>query len=176
MARGCCMRVGVTAFVSVGICKLCDEWVVKKLPGAVDSGQSIAYVPLGPNAKALAVGLRFEYPTPLRGIASVFAEWFGLSVTAGGLCQAIDKWRERSPESYAAIESNIRGSVVVGLDETALRQNGVSGWAWIARTAQASLLVIERSQGAWVAEEIHGGNFPGVVCSVTDPRHRDAAC
>jgi len=149
----------------VGVCELCGKRVVKKLPGAVDSGQSIADVQLGPNAKALAISLRFEHRMPLRGIASVFGDWFGLSVTAGGLCQSIDKWRERSLESYAEIESDIRGSAVVGLDETGLRQDGVSGWAWIARTRRASLFVIERSRGAWVAEKILGCNFQGVVCS-----------
>jgi len=66
---------------------------------------TIAEVQLGPSAKALAVSLRFEYWMPLRGIASVFGEWFGLSVTAGGLFQSLDKWRKRSPESYAEIES-----------------------------------------------------------------------
>ena len=149
----------------VGVCELCGKRVVKKLPGGVDFGQSIAEVQLGPNAKALAISLRFERRMPLRGIASVFGDWFGLSVTAGGLCQSIDKWRERSPESYAEIESNIRGSAVVGLDETGLRQDGVSGWAWLARTDRASLFVIERSRGAWVAEKILGDDFQGVVCS-----------
>src|SRR5512145_3324443 len=107
---------------------------MKKLPGAVDTGQSIADVQLGPNAKALIISLRFEYRMPLRGIAAVLEEWFGLRVTAGGICQAIDTWRDRSTESYTEIESSIRGSAVVGLDETGLRQDGVTGWAWLART------------------------------------------
>ena len=149
----------------VGRCRRCGKRVVKKLPGAVDAGQSIADVQLGPNAKALMISLRFEYRMPLRGIAAVMGEWFGLWVTAGGLCQSIDKWRGRSSESYTEIESHIRGSGVVGLDETGLRQDGVAGWAWIARTERASLFVIERSRGTWVAEKILGSNFQGVICT-----------
>lgn len=53
----------------VGVCELCGKRVVKKLPAAVDFGQSIAEVQLGPNAKALAINLRFEYRMPLRGFA-----------------------------------------------------------------------------------------------------------
>lgn len=149
----------------VGRCKLCGKRVMKKLPGAVDAGQSIAEVQLGPNAKALVISLRFEYRTPLRGIAAILGEWFGLSVTAGGLCQSIDKWRDRSSESYTEIEGEIRTSAVVGMDETGLRQDGVSGWAWIARTERASLFAIERSRGAWVAEKLVGSSFQGVVCT-----------
>jgi transposase len=149
----------------VGRCTRCGKRVVSKLPGAVDNGQSIAEVQLGPNAKALVISLRYEYRMPLRGIAAVLGEWFGLWVTASGLCQSIDKWRERSSGSYTEIKSHIRSSGVVGLDETGLRQDGVPGWAWIARTERASLFVIERSRGAWVAEKILGSNFQGVVCT-----------
>lgn len=110
--------------------------------------ERIAEVKLGPNAKALAVSLRFEYRTSSRGIAAILGEWFGLRVTAGGLCQSIDTWRDRSSESYTEIVGEIRTSAVVGMDETALRQDGVSGWAWSARTERASLFAIARSEGA----------------------------
>ena len=51
------------------------------------------------------------------------------------------------------------------MDETGLRQNGASGWCWIARTEKVSLYQIELSRGRAVAEEILGKDFKGVVVS-----------
>jgi transposase len=149
----------------VGRCKKCGRSVSEPLPGAVKSGQSIAQVQLGPNAQALIVGLRYDHRMPLRGIASVLGTWFGLEISAGGICQLIDRLRARSVASYEEIEARIRASGLVGLDETGLRQDGVSGWAWLARTDEASLFRVELSRGSWVAERMLGSNFLGVVCS-----------
>ena len=149
----------------VGLCTRCGRRVSEPLPGAVESGQSIARVQLGPNAQALIVGLRYDHRMPLQGIATVLGTWFGLEITAGGICQLVDRLRHRSAASYEQIEAHVRASGLVGLDETGLRQDGVSGWAWLARTDEASLFRVELSRGSWVAERMLGDNFVGVVCS-----------
>ena len=98
-------------------------------------------------------------------IASTCRTWFGLEVTKGGLSQLIDRLRDRTEASYDEVMDRVRGSAVVGLDETGLRQNGVGGWVWLARTDEASLFRVELSRGGWVAESILGAGFTGVVCS-----------
>jgi transposase len=73
---------------------------------------------------------------------------------------------KRAQPAVDEIQSRIRNAPVVGQDETGLRQNGVSGWVWIARTETASFFRVELSRGSWVAEQMLGPNFAGVL--VTD--------
>jgi transposase len=149
----------------VGRCKTCGKRVVAPLPGAVAGGQSIASVQLGPNAHALILDLRYVVRTPLRAIAGFVGRWFGLSISAGGLSQLIDRLRIRSEPSYREIVVRLRQELVVGIDETGLRQQGATGWAWLARTPRVSLFRIEPSRGSWVAESMLGGDFGGIVVS-----------
>jgi transposase len=149
----------------VGLCRRCKRRVVAPLPGAVKSGQSLAKAQVGPQAQAMAIELRFERKMTLEGICQVFGNWFGLSITPGGLSQMFDRTRDWSRPTYDEIQGRIRVSSVVGLDETGLRQDGLGAWAWLARTDEASLFRIELSRGAWVADQILGDGFVGVLCS-----------
>jgi transposase len=149
----------------VGRCCRCKRRVMAPLPGAVKSGQSVAKAQVGPNAQAMALELRFERKLALGGICRVFGNWFGLSITPGGLSQLFDRTRDWSRPTYEEIQTHIRTSPVVGLDETGMRQDGLGGWAWLARTDDATLVRIELSRGAWVADQILGDGFVGVVCS-----------
>jgi transposase len=51
------------------------------------------------------------------------------------------------------------------MDETGLRQDGATGWAWLARTSEASLFRLEPSRATWVAEAMLGEGFVGVLCT-----------
>jgi transposase len=146
-------------------CRRCGRRVVAKLPGAVRSGESVAKVQVGPNALALSVGLRFEQKVPLGGISSFLHTWFGLDISRGGLSQLLARWRVRSSGSYQEIEAHVRSAAVVGADETGIRQNGVSGYAWLVRTEKASLFRIELSRGEWVIAAMLGEDFAGVLCT-----------
>jgi hypothetical protein len=74
----------------VGRCTRCKRRVVAPLPGAVKSGQSLAKAQVGPLAQAMAIELRFERKMTLEGICQVFGNWFGLSITPGGLSQMFE--------------------------------------------------------------------------------------
>lgn len=146
-------------------CRRCNQRVVAKLPGAVSSGSSVTKVQVGPNALALAVGLRFQQKVPLGGIASFLHTWFDLSISRGGLSHLFARWRVRSQKTHQEIEAHVRSAAVVGADETGIRQNGVSGYAWLVRTEKASLFRIELSRGDWVIVAMLGEDFAGVLCT-----------
>jgi hypothetical protein len=149
----------------VGRCRRCNKRVRARLPGSVENGESVCEVQLGPNVQALIIDLRYELKVPLGGISAILGRWFSIDVTPGGISHLIGRLRERSTASYTEIERRIQASPVVGIDETGLRQDGVSGWAWLARTDEASLFRVELSRGGWVAEAMLGKNFAGIVCS-----------
>ena len=117
----------------VRCCGRCGRRTVAKLPGAVQSGSSVAKVQLGPNALGLALSLRFERKVPLAGIAAFLSTWFDLQITPGGLSQLFARWGVRSSGNYEEIRERVRASAVAGADETGLRQNGASGYATMPR-------------------------------------------
>jgi hypothetical protein len=161
------VRVEVVEHVAhVGCCQRCGLNVSEPLPGDTAHGVSIARTQIGPNAAAMTVSLRFEHHVALAGIARFMGIWFGLRITSGGVSHLLVRQGERAQPAVDQIQLHIQGAPVVGCDETGLRQNGVSGWAWIARTETASLFRVELSRGAWVAEQMLGPNFAGVL--VTD--------
>jgi transposase len=149
----------------VGLCENCGRRVVAPLPGAPRAGARVAKNQLGPNAHGLIVSLRIAHRMPMPQICGFLRGWFGLSITPGGIHHLLTRTRERSAASYEEIQSRVQSSPVVGIDETGLRQDGVGGWAWLARTDEASLFRIELSRGSWVAEAMLGSGFQGVVCS-----------
>lgn len=149
----------------VGKCEKCGRRVVAKLPGAPAAGAMIVQSQLGPNAHALIVSLRFDHRVPMPQISRFLNGWYGLSITPGGIHHLLTRTRQWSAASYEEIASRVQSSSVVGVDETGLRQDGVAGWAWLARTDEASLFRVELSRGAWVAESMLGSDFRGVVCS-----------
>jgi transposase len=149
----------------VGRCKRCHKSVVAKLPGAPAMGKRLTEVSLGPNAQAMALGLRFEQDVPLGKIRAFLGQWYGLAITSSGLSQMFDRLRRRSVPSYDELVKVARASKVVGLDESGHRQDGAAGWMWLMRTDRVSVFRVEMSRGAWVAEAMLGANFKGVVCS-----------
>jgi transposase len=149
----------------VGKCRECGARVSAHLPGASALGDAATQVQVGPGVLALGLSLRFEHHVPLRGISSIFSTWFGVAISPGGLAHLFARHAQRTAAAYAAIETSIRTSDVVGADETGLRENGVSGYTWILRTDRASLFRVERSRGAWVIDDMLGDGFQGVVCS-----------
>lgn len=161
------VRVEVVNHIAhVGRCERCGVAVSEPLPGDTPKGESIARTQIGPNAAAMAVSLRFDHHVSLAGIATFLDVWFGLRITSGGVSHLLARQGERAQPAVDEIQSHIQNAPVVGQDETGLRQNGVSGWAWIARTDRASLFRVELSRGAWVAEQMLGPDFGGVL--VTD--------
>ena len=149
----------------VGRCRSCRKAVAARLPGSSAIGDAATKVQVGPNAQALFTTLRFDHRVPYRGVSEIARTWFGLSITPSGICQLLTRQAARTASAYDAIGAHIRTSPVVGADETSLRENGVSGYAWLVRTDSASLFRIERSRGAWVIDDMLGDGFQGVVCS-----------
>lgn len=149
----------------VGRCTQCNKRVVAKLPGAPSNGVSVAPVTLGPNVQAMAMSLRFEAHVPLGKIGAFLGTWLGVPLGASGVAQMLGRVYDRSQGCFEELERIVREANVVGIDETGMRQDGLRGWMWLARTAKVSLFRAELSRGAWVAEAMLGQGFVGVVVS-----------
>ena len=149
----------------IGRCESCKARVTSNLPGASNVGDAATQVQLGPGLVALALSLRFDEHVSLYGISRLFERWFGVQVTPSGLSHLFVRQQVRTAPAMTEIQTKLRQSPVVGIDETGLRQNGVAAWVWLLRSQGASLFRVELSRGAWVADHLLGENFSGTVCS-----------
>lgn len=149
----------------VGRCERCAARIVAPLPGASPNGTTVAPVTFGPNLQSIALSMRFDLKGSLGGIGKFMGQWFGVEISSGGLFRIYDRLQFRSAPATDEIMARLRCSSVVGLDETGFRQDGLSGWCWLARTDKLSLYRVELSRGRWVAESILGAGYAGTVVS-----------
>jgi transposase len=149
----------------IGRCVWCAARVVAPLPGASANGTTVAPVTFGPHLQSIALSMRFEVKASLGGIGKFMGQWFGVEISRGGLVRIYDRLQVRSAAAGDEIEAGIRRASVVGIDESGIRQDGVPGYCWLARTDKLSLYRVELSRGRWVAESILGAQYPGTVVS-----------
>jgi transposase len=149
--------------VHVGRCEACGKRVQGRHAQQTSDALGAACSQLGPDAVAFAAWLHQELGLPYGKSADVLAQAFGITVTAGGLSQALSRLARRAQPSYARLLLDVRGSAAVYPDETSARMNGQRWWLWVFVTAVASVYVQRPSRGADVIEEVLGKDFKGLM-------------
>lgn len=84
----------------------------------------------------------------------------GLVISGGALVNIVRRtarWLEPAAE---AIRNEIRGSPVVGSDETGARVDGQNWWQWVFVTDSSTYHIIASSRGSGVIEEVMGDAIP----------------
>ena len=159
------IRPRVTRLVTwSGDCPHCGK-VYSTHPLQTSRGQGAAGVQLGPRAQALAVLLNKHYGLPLRPVCRILKQGFGLSLTAGGLSQLVQRAAEKVRGQYEQLIEQIRGSDVVYADETSWYVGGPGHWLWVFTTPSSTVYRIASSRGHPVAAKVLGSDFAGVLVS-----------
>ena len=147
-----------------GHCPHCATVVHSTHSLQVSTARGAAGVHLGPRALALAADLRSRAGLTMRTVCRVLRALCGLTVTPGGLAQALARIARRLRPQYDALQATIRAGPVVHSDETSWWVNG-PGWWWVAATPETTLYVVALSRARAVIEEVLGPTFAGVVVS-----------
>jgi transposase len=92
---------------------------------------------------------------------AVLRRAFDITVTPGGLSQALSRLASRAEPSYAGLLEEVRGSEAVYPDETSARMNGQRWWLWVFATTLSTVYVQRPSRGFDVIEEVLGKDFAG---------------
>ena len=137
------MRPHVTAFrCHVGQCQGCRRRVagseVRETPRATGAAAS----QVGPHAVAWAAWLHTGLGVPLAKVATVFRAGFGLTITAGGLAQALHRLGACAAPTYHALVRAVRRSSVVAPDETGWKVGGRLWWLWVFVTPTVTVYAI----------------------------------
>src|SRR5688572_28834406 len=124
-------RPVVRAFhVPIGECTHCHHRVQGRHPLQTSDALGAAAVQLGPQAVAFAVLLNKRYGLPYGKMATLLRDRSGLTVTRGGLVQAIHRAARQAQPTYTQLCATVRGSPVVTVDETSWRVDANLQWLW----------------------------------------------
>jgi transposase len=122
-----------------------------------------AAVHLGPQAIALAVILNKQLGLSFGKIAQLLRDRFGLTVTRGGLVQAVHRAAQAATPTYGLLVQTVRGSPVVTPDETSWKVGGHLHWLWAFATPETTVYAIQAGRGFAQAAHILGADYAGVL-------------
>lgn len=154
----------VRAFrVHIGECPRCHARVQGRHPLQTSDALGAAAVQLGPQAVAFAVLLNKRCGLPYGKLAALLRDRFGLTVTRGGLVQAIHRAARQAQPTYAQLCETVRGSPVVTIDETSWRVAADLQWLWAYVTPATTVYAIQPGRGLAQAARVIGLDYAGVL-------------
>lgn len=154
----------VTRFdVSVGCCAGCGRRVQGRDPEQSSDALGAAGAQVGPRALALAAWLHKSCGMPLAKICALYAQ-FHMTVTPGGLSQAMDRMATKSFATYEALKAELAAQAVVSPDETGWRVGGRSAWLWAFAATTLTVYAICEGRGFDDATTVLPADFAGTLC------------
>ena len=149
--------------IQVGRCRCCRRRVQGRHPRQTSNALGSAASQLGPRALALATLLNKGLGLPYGKAATVLEQAFGLRVSRGGLCQAMERVAEKAEPTYQALVEQVRGSPSVTPDETGWKVGGQLWWMWVFSTPQVTVYAIQPGRGFEQAARVLGADFAGFL-------------
>jgi transposase len=158
-------RPHVTRLVThVGQCARCGE-VRSTHPAQVSVARGAAGTHIGARALALATFLNKHLGLPMRKTCQVLKQLGGLTISPGGLSQALDRVARRSAAAFDRLAAGLRCQPAVYVDETGWWLGGVSRWLWGFTTPERTVYRVDSRRGRDVVLEMMGEQFGGVLIS-----------
>jgi len=154
-----------------GHCGTCGKAHQGRHPDQTSDSVGAVAAQIGPNAVALAVDLRKEMGVSERKICRLFSH-FGLTITPGGISQAVARAGRRAIPTYRGLIAALRKAEVVAADESGWRVHGYGAWAWgfvgqatrtDATVVRFVVYLIARGRGFAEASAVLGAGFAGVI-------------
>lgn len=145
-----------------GRCGRCGA-VASTHPAQVSTAQGAAGTQIGARALGLAAYLSKDLKLTTRSTCALLGQ-LGLSLSPGGLTQALDRMADRLAEGFAQLQRELRESPAVHADETGWWLGGESAWLWDFTNPNTTLYTIDnRSQQ--VIRRVLGDDYAGVLIS-----------
>ena len=120
---------------------------------------------LGANVLIQAAILKYYHCLPYRKIRELFQELAGLTVSPGGISQALARVSHWLGVEKAVLLEAIRGSPQLHVDETGWRLDGKKSWVWALVNKRLAYYHVDRSRARKVLKGLLGSNFDGTLIS-----------
>jgi transposase len=148
-----------------GQCRRCARVVQSAHPLQVSRACGAAGTQLGPRALASAALLRHGVGLTVRSCCAVLDKLFALRVSAGGLCQGLDRLARRMEGSYQELTEQLQQSPIVHTDETSWWLQNERSTLWVFATPERTLYrVVEHRDRATLHQTIRP-DYAGVLVS-----------
>jgi transposase len=159
------VRPHVTRLVTYrGRCATCGE-VHSSHPLQTSMATGAAKVQLGPRARALAAALNKQFGLTTRKTCRVLKHLAGLTLSPGGLAQAVQRGAAKVQPAFDSLVAEVRGAAAVFADETSWYVGAPGYWLWTFTTADATVYHVDKSRGRPVVLEMLGEDFAGILVS-----------
>jgi transposase len=157
-------RVVVRAFqVHIGRCPGCGRRIQGRHALQTSDALGAAAAQLGPQAVTFAVILNKQLGLSYGKIATLFQQQYRLTVTRGGLVQAVHRAARQARPTYDTLCAHVRGSPMVSPDETGWKVGGQLQWLWAFATPDTTVYRIQPGRGFDEAAAVLGADFAGVL-------------
>ncbi len=158
------VRPLVRAFaVHIGYCAQCGQRVQGRHPLQTSDALGAAAAQMGPRAVSTAAVLHHQFGVPVGKVAAFYHQHFGLTVTPGGLVQALHRAGRQATPTYAALIDTVRQSPMVVPDETGWRVGAQLQWLWVCATPRTTVYAIQPGRGFDQAAALLGADFAGIL-------------
>ena len=159
------VRPHVTRLVTYrGRCATCGP-VPSSHPLQTSTATGAAKIQLGPRAHALAAALNKQFGLTMRKTCRVLQHTGGLSLSPGGLAQAVQRTAAKVTPAFDRLVTEVRAAAAVFVDETSWYVGAPGSWLWTFTTADATLYHVDPSRGRQVVLEMLGADFAGILVS-----------
>jgi len=146
-------------------CSHCHCQVRSTHPLQVSTAGGAASTQLGPQAVGVATQLNKQLGLPLRKTCAVLEQMMGLTVSPGGLSQAMERAARQLQPRYDELLEHLLASAALYTDETSWRVDGSGYCLWVLTTEQGTYYRIVPSRSKDAAEALIGKDFGGVLVS-----------
>ena len=155
----------ITQFnVHVGHCADCNAHVQGRHPEQTSQALGAAAVQIGSNALGLAAELKHEFGISYGKVARLMRLTFSLDAGASSFARADQRLAQAFAPTYTDLQTQLRQSPAVHVDETGWKVGGHSAWLWVFTNDQLSLYTIDHRDHT-VVERMLGQDFDGVLIS-----------
>jgi transposase len=148
--------------VPIGRCQTCHRRVQPRHPEQTSDALGAAAVQLGPRVVALASWLSKGLGLSAGKVARLLGQ-LGVTVTAGGVVQAVARTARRATPTYTALIEGVKASPVVAPDETGWRVGGRRAWLWAFAGQGITVYRIAAGRGFDDAAAVLGAGYAGVL-------------
>jgi transposase len=145
--------------IHVGNCSKCGKRVQGRDSRQTSDAVGAAASQVGPDALSLAAMLNKQLGIPLGKTTTILEHAFGLSLTPGGLSQALTRLAARCEPTYQNLITQVRSSISVTMDESGWRVGGRLWWLWAAVTEDTTVYGILPGRGYEQAAQLLGEDF-----------------
>lgn len=145
-------------------CACCGAKCASTHPLQVSTAQGAAGVHLGPRALALAAELNKGMGLTMRRTCQVLRQLLGITLTPGGLSQALARVAARAQPLYEGLLRNLKAGPVLHADETSWWVGGRGASLWVLTSPTGTVYRVVVSKTRLEAEALMGG-YQGVLVS-----------